>query len=106
MNNSALVITDNAKKKIENLLAKSKSKCFFRIEVKGGGCSGFKYEFSVDDKNDQNDIFFETVIIDKASLEFIKGSTLDYSNELIGEAFKILNPQAKASCGCGNSFSV
>mgnify|MGYP001808418331 CR=1 FL=1 len=81
-------------------------KKYFRITVKGGGCSGFKYNFSFDDKVEKDDILFEQTIIDKTSLEIISGSTVDFKEEMIGESFVINNPKASASCGCGLSFSV
>jgi iron-sulfur cluster assembly accessory protein len=99
-------ITDNAKKKIENLLVNEKSNKFFRIEVKGGGCSGYKYHFLMDCKKNHDDIIINNVLIDKSSFSFIQGSTLDYSEKLIENTFKIINPKATSSCGCGNSFSV
>jgi iron-sulfur cluster insertion protein len=99
-------ITDNAKKKIENLLVNEKSNKFFRLEVKGGGCSGYKYHFLMDGKKNHDDIIINNVLIDKSSFYFIQGSTLDYSEKLIENTFKIINPKATSSCGCGNSFSV
>jgi iron-sulfur cluster insertion protein len=99
-------ITDNAKKKIENLLESEKNNKFFRIEVKGGGCSGYKYHFLMDNNKNQDDILFNNVLIDKSSFSFIEGSTLDFSEKLIENTFKIINPKATSSCGCGSSFSV
>ena len=99
-------ITDKAKKKIENLLKKENINKFFRIEVKGGGCSGYKYHFSTDNKIDEDDIIFENVLIDKSSFVFVEGSMLDFSEKLIENTFKIINPKATSSCGCGSSFSV
>ena len=99
-------ITDKAKKKIENLLKKENINKFFRIEVKGGGCSGYKYHFSTDNKINEDDIIFENILIDKSSFVFVEGSMLDFSEKLIENTFKIINPKATASCGCGSSFSV
>lgn len=99
-------ITDKAKKKIENLLKKENINKFFRIEVKGGGCSGYKYHFSTDNKINEDDIIFENILIDKSSFVFVEGSMLDFSEKLIENTFKIINPKATSSCGCGNSFSV
>ena len=81
-------------------------KKFFRITVQGGGCSGFKYNFTFDDKIEKNDIVFNKAIIDKSSLNLIAGSIVDYKKEMIGDSFVIKNPQASSSCGCGLSFSV
>ena len=99
-------ITDKAKKKIENLLEKESINKFFRIEVKGGGCSGYKYHFSTDNKINEDDIIYENVLIDKSSFVFVEGSMLDFSEKLIENTFKIINPKATSSCGCGCSFSV
>jgi len=79
---------------------------YFRITVKGGGCSGFKYNFGFDKKSNLDDVIFGNTIIDKASLEIISGSVVDFKKEMIGESFVITNPKATASCGCGLSFSI
>jgi iron-sulfur cluster insertion protein len=83
----------------------------FRVTVKGGGCSGFQYEFSLDNASPgPQDIIFENhgaqVIVDDISLGVIKGSQLDYTEDLAQAGFAIKNPNATAKCGCGNSFSV
>ena len=100
-----LEFTDSAINQIEKI-TKSEDKKYFRISVEGGGCSGFKYNFSFDNKKQNDDILFNQTIIDKASLDIIAGSTVDYKEELIGESFTINNPKALGSCGCGLSFSV
>ena len=94
-----------AVERINQLVSKKPSGTFFRIAVKGGGCSGFKYDFSFDNKIDNNDLKHENIVIDKSSLEMLKGSLVDFSQELIGDSFKISNPKTKSSCGCGISFS-
>ena len=94
-----------AVEKINQLIAKKPSGTFFRIAVKGGGCSGFKYDFSFDNKIEKNDLRHENIVIDDSSLELLKGSKVDFSQELIGDSFKISNPKTKSSCGCGISFS-
>ena len=98
--------TDRAKEQIEKIISEDQLKKFFRISVKGGGCSGFKYDFSFDDKIDNKDIIFGKAVIDKESLDIISGSTIDFKKEMIGESFVINNPKASSSCGCGLSFSV
>ena len=100
-----LEFTDSAKNQIEKI-TKSDKKKYFRIAVQGGGCSGFKYNFSFDDKIEKDDILFNKAVIDKQSLDIIAGSTVDFKKEMIGESFSINNPKAAASCGCGLSFSV
>ena len=98
--------TDNAIKQINNLLSKKDNGDFFRIAIKGGGCSGFKYDFSFDANPDVEDLKFNNILIDKTSADLLKGSEVDYVSELIGDSFKISNPQSKSSCGCGVSFSL
>ncbi|MBM3630973.1 MAG: iron-sulfur cluster assembly accessory protein [Alphaproteobacteria bacterium] len=98
--------TDKALKQINNLLTKKDKGSFFRIAIKGGGCSGFKYEFTFDLKKNSDDLNFQNILIDKNSADLLKGSEIDYVSELIGESFKITNPQTKSSCGCGVSFSL
>ena len=98
--------TDNALKQINNLLSSKEEGSFFRIAIKGGGCSGFQYEFTFDQSKAEDDLKYENIIIDKASADLLKGSEVDYVSELIGEQFKITNPQTKSSCGCGVSFSL
>ena len=98
--------TDKAIKQINNLLLKKDKGSYFRIAIKGGGCSGFQYDFSFDVNQEKDDLKFQNILIDKTSADLLKGSEIDYVNELIGESFKISNPQSKSSCGCGVSFSV
>ncbi len=95
-----------AVERISQLIATKPSGTYFRIAVKGGGCSGFKYDFTFDNKIDENDLKHENIIVvDKSSLDLLKGSEVDFSEELIGNSFKISNPKTKSSCGCGISFS-
>tara|TARA_Y100001980_G_C14438916_1_gene225517 strand:- start:548 stop:862 length:315 start_codon:yes stop_codon:yes gene_type:complete len=100
-----LEFTDSARNQIEKI-TKSDEKKYFRIAVQGGGCSGFKYNFSFDNNVEKDDILFDKAVIDKQSLSIIAGSTVDFKKEMIGESFSIKNPKALASCGCGLSFSV
>ena len=100
-----LEFTDRAKDQI-NKITKSEAKKYFRISVQGGGCSGFKYNFSFDDKIEKDDILFDKTVIDRQSLDIIAGSVVDFKKEMIGESFVIDNPKATASCGCGLSFSI
>ena len=100
-----LEFTDSANNQIDKI-TKRDGKKYFRITVQGGGCSGFKYNFTFDDKIEKDDVLFNKAVIDKHSLEIIAGSTVDFKKEMIGESFVINNPKASASCGCGLSFSV
>ena len=98
--------TDKAIKQINHLLSQKNKGSFFRIAIKGGGCSGFQYDFSFDKLMEKDDLKFENILIDKTSADLLKGSEVDFVSELIGDSFKITNPQSKSSCGCGTSFSV
>ena len=98
--------TDNALKQIQNLLSKKDEGSFFRIAIKGGGCSGFQYEFTFEQSKNEDDLIFKNILIDKTSADLLKDSEVDYVSELMGESFKISNPQTKSSCGCGVSFSL
>ena len=101
-----LEFTDRAKIQIEKITKSEDVKKYFRITVQGGGCSGFKYNFSFDNSTSDNDVLFDKTVIDKASLDIINGSVIDFKVEMIGESFVINNPKASSSCGCGLSFSV
>ena len=102
-------ITEDAQNYIDGLIKKDKFD-YFRITVLGGGCAGFQYKFDFDNKKNDDDILIKTnkisVLIDKISLGLINGSKIDYVNELIGSSFKVTNPKASSSCGCGTSFSL
>ena len=98
--------TEKALKQINVLLSKKDKGSFFRIAIKGGGCSGYQYEFTFDQSKAEDDLNYNNILIDKTSAELLKGSEIDYASELIGEQFKITNPQTKSSCGCGVSFSL
>ena len=98
--------TNKAIKQINNLLSQKDKGSFFRIAIKGGGCSGFKYDFTFDKNPKDEDLKFNNILIDKTSADLLKGSEVDYASELIGDSFKISNPQSKSSCGCGVSFSL
>ena len=104
-------ITDSAARRIAALkAAEAKDDLMLRISVSGGGCSGFQYGFSLDDQTTDEDLVFEEngvkVVVDEISLQLVQGSKLDYVDELIGSYFKLENPQASSSCGCGSSFSI
>ena len=102
-------ITNNAQEHIAMVLKKDSAK-YFRITVLGGGCAGFQYKFDFENLKNEDDILIHNekidVIIDETSLELIQNSKIDYVHELIGSSFKITNPQATSSCGCGTSFSI
>jgi iron-sulfur cluster assembly accessory protein len=103
-------LTDRAARRIGRILGKEPAGTVLRIAVAGGGCSGFQYNFDIDDTATNDDLVVErdgaTVLIDAMSLDFLRGAEIDFVDDLIGQSFKINNPNATASCGCGTSFSV
>jgi iron-sulfur cluster assembly accessory protein len=103
-------VSARAAKRIADILKSEPSPSMLRIAVTGGGCSGFQYSFAIDDARADDDLVVErdgaTVLIDPMSLDFLKGSEIDFVDDLIGQSFKINNPNATSSCGCGTSFSV
>lgn len=109
---ASFTLTEAAAARINHLKTKEgKAQLRFRVSVKGGGCSGFQYEFSLDDaKPAAGDTIIANhgaeAIIDDVSLGLLAGSVLDYTEDLAQAGFEIKNPNATASCGCGNSFSV
>ena len=105
-----VTLTESAAARINAILAKQPGAELLRVSVDGGGCSGFSYKFDFAERVNEDDLVVERdgarVAIDEMSLEFLRGSEIDFSTELIGAAFKINNPNATAACGCGTSFSV
>ena len=102
-------VSDNAIERIKEISLKEKQD-YFRISVDGGGCQGFSYKFNFDKKINKEDKIFKfksvKILIDPTSLDFLKGSKLDFVNDIIGSYFKVTNPNATSTCGCGTSFSV
>lgn len=105
-----ITLTDRAAKQIARILEGEDEGTRLRVSVQGGGCSGFQYGFTLDDTKTDDDLVLEkngvTVLIDSVSVDYLAGSEIDYVDDLIGSAFKINNPNATASCGCGTSFSI
>ena len=91
--------TDTAKKEISRIISQDTAKKYFRISVLGGGCSGFKYNFSFEERVQADDNLFDQTVIDNNSLKIIEGSIVDFKKELIGNSFTITNPKASSSCG-------
>ena len=106
---SAPIFPKNAIKKIIEL-TNNKNKKMLRISVTGGGCQGFQYNLDMDNTKKENDVLVQEkgaiVIVDKESLNLLQGSELDFVDDLVGSRFKINNPKASSSCGCGSSFSL
>ncbi|HCM76396.1 MAG TPA: iron-sulfur cluster insertion protein ErpA [Cytophagales bacterium] len=105
-------VTDKAKNRISELLKEEgrTSNHNVRVSVKGGGCSGLMYDLDFDDKINPADQVFEDkgvkILVDKKSLLYLLGTTLDFSDGLNGKGFQFVNPNASRTCGCGESFSV
>ncbi len=106
----AVTVSARAARRIADILKAESAPVMLRLAVTGGGCSGFQYNFALDDSRQDDDLVIErdgaTVLVDPMSLEFLKGAEIDYVDDLIGAAFKVNNPNASSSCGCGTSFSV
>lgn len=103
-------LTASASKRVADILKSEAPGSALRVGVDGGGCSGFQYTYDIVQARETDDLVLErdgaTVLIDQTSLEFLRGSKIDFVDNLMGAMFKILNPQATSSCGCGTSFSV
>jgi len=106
----SVTLSDRAARRIADILKGETQPTALRLAVTGGGCSGFQYNFALDDAQLDEDIVVEKngakVLIDPVSLDFLAGSEIDFTDDLIGQAFKVNNPNATASCGCGTSFTV
>jgi iron-sulfur cluster insertion protein len=106
-----IVVTENAARRIAVLRTEERAEnAFLRIAVSGGGCSGFQYGLTFDDHRNDDDFVFErdgvTVVVDDVSLGLLNGAEVDFVEDLMGASFRINNPNAASSCGCGNSFSI
>jgi len=106
----SVTVSARAAKKIAEIIAAEGHPAMLRLAVTGGGCSGFQYNFALDEVQAEDDLVIEQggikVLIDSTSLEFLKGAEIDYVDDLIGAAFKVNNPNATSSCGCGTSFAI
>ena len=103
-------ITQAAATQIGKILASENASAKLRVAVQGGGCSGFSYIFSIDDTQTDSDLIFTRdgvdVLVDDMSLQYMEGAEIDWVDDLIGASFRINNPNATASCGCGTSFDI
>jgi len=100
-----LTLTPAATEKITEILAEEKMP-YIRAFVQGGGCSGFSYGFTLEEEKQEDDFIIENVLVDSMSMQYLIGSTIDYVTELMGSNFKVTNPNATNTCGCGSSFTV
>jgi len=107
---TGVTVTERAARRIGEILKSEPTGAMLRVSVQGGGCSGFQYKFDVENTKADDDIVVArdgaTVLIDSVSLQYLAGSEIDFVDDLIGAAFKVNNPLAKASCGCGTSFTL
>jgi iron-sulfur cluster assembly accessory protein len=105
----ALSMSASAARRLRKILG-AEDGAALRISVKGGGCSGFQYAFDIDKARAEDDFVIErdgaVILVDSVSLEYMKGSEVDFVDDLMGQSFKVRNPNAVASCGCGVSFTV
>src|SRR5262245_52133420 len=107
---AAITVSERAARRIGKILKSEGDGAMLRVSVEGGGCSGFQYKFNVERTKADDDMVLggenAIVLVDPASVPFLAGSELDYVDDLIGASFRVSNPNATASCGCGTSFSI
>ena len=106
----AVTVSERAARKIGEILKTEPAGSMLRVSVEGGGCSGFQYKFDIERERTEDDLAITrdgaTVLIDSISVGYMAGSEIDFVDDLIGASFKVKNPKATASCGCGTSFSL
>ena len=105
-----ITITESAQTKIQEIVAEeNKPNVKLRMYIQGGGCSGFSYGFTLDEEQNEDDFEFPagsaSVLVDSISAQYVEGAKIDYVEDLMGASFKIANPNAQTTCGCGSSFS-
>jgi iron-sulfur cluster assembly accessory protein len=105
-----VTVSERAARRIAQIIAGEPATPLLRVSVEGGGCSGFQYKFDLVGQSEPDDLVIERegarVLIDPVSLEYLGGAEIDFVDDLIGQSFKVRNPNATASCGCGTSFSI
>ena len=110
MSDSDIILTENAAKRVAWIAERQSRPAILRLAVDGGGCAGFTYKFELAEAPDAEDEVAETdgvkLVVDPISLELVRGSAVDFVEDMGGAAFKVLNPNAQSGCGCGSSFSV
>jgi iron-sulfur cluster assembly accessory protein len=106
----SVTISESAARRIGEILKSEPAGAMLRVSVEGGGCSGFQYKFDIARDRAEDDLVLTregaVVLIDPVSVNYMAGSQIDFVDDLIGQSFKINNPQATANCGCGTSFSI
>jgi iron-sulfur cluster assembly accessory protein len=107
---TGVTVTERAARRIGEILRQEPSGTMLRLSVEGGGCSGFQYRFDIDRSQEPDDVIVRrdnaALLIDPVSLAYLAGSEVDFVDDLIGASFRVNNPKAKASCGCGTSFAL
>jgi iron-sulfur cluster assembly accessory protein len=107
---ASVTVSERAARRIGDILKAEPAGTMLRVSVEGGGCSGFQYRFDMERARGEDDLAIvrdgATVLIDPVSVQYMAGSEIDFVEDLIGAAFKVKNPNATASCGCGTSFSI
>lgn len=107
---TSITVSERAARRIGEILRSEPSGAMLRVSVEGGGCSGFQYKFDVERAKAADDLVINregaVVLIDPVSVNYMAGSEIDFVDDLIGASFKVKNPKAKASCGCGTSFAL
>ena len=110
MTDPQITLTENAARRVAWIAGRQSRPAILRLAVDGGGCAGFTYKFELADGAEDDDTIAETdgvrLVVDSMSLELVKGSAVDFVEDLGGAAFKVTNPNAQSGCGCGSSFSV
>ena len=110
MTQTSVTVTERAARRIAEIAAGEPATPLLRVSVEGGGCSGFQYKFDLVGACAPEDLVIEKagarVLIDEVSLGYLAGSEIDFVDDLIGQSFKVNNPNATASCGCGTSFTI
>ena len=110
MSETSFNVTERAAARIAEIAATETANKLFRVSVEGGGCSGFQYKFDMVSAPETDDLVIEkagaTVLVDRVSLDYVAGSEIDFVDDLMGASFRVRNPKAQASCGCGTSFSL
>ena len=110
MSEPEIILTENAAKRVAWIAERQHKPAILRLAVDGGGCAGFTYKFELAEQADAEDVIAETdgvrLVVDPVSLDLVRGSAVDFVEDLGGAAFKVTNPNAQSGCGCGSSFSV
>ena len=110
MSEPEISLTKNAARRVAAIAERKNKPAILRLAVDGGGCAGFTYSFDLADAADDQDSVAETdgvkLVVDPSSLELVRGSAVDFVEDLGGAAFRVTNPNAQSGCGCGSSFSV